>query len=66
MMMEAIRLSEASVLTRATRRHIPEDGITNFIQKVPDQNSLELSLYMQAIQQEEGSLLQWPWRAAGL
>jgi hypothetical protein len=27
MMMEAIRSSEMSVLTRATRRHIPEDGI---------------------------------------
>jgi hypothetical protein len=27
MMMEAIRFSETSVLTRATRRHIPEDGI---------------------------------------
>jgi hypothetical protein len=25
--MEAIRVSETSVLTRATRRHIPEDGI---------------------------------------
>jgi hypothetical protein len=27
MMMEAMRSSETSVLTRATRRHIPEDGI---------------------------------------
>jgi hypothetical protein len=27
MMMEAIRSSEMSVLTRATRRHIPDDGI---------------------------------------
>jgi hypothetical protein len=27
LMMEAIRCSESSVLTRATRRHIPEDGI---------------------------------------
>jgi hypothetical protein len=26
-MMEATRFSETSVLTRATRRHIPEDGI---------------------------------------
>jgi hypothetical protein len=27
LMMEAIRSSESSVLTRATGRHIPEDGI---------------------------------------
>jgi hypothetical protein len=27
LMMEAIRSTETSVLTRATRRHIPEDGI---------------------------------------
>jgi hypothetical protein len=27
LMMEAIRSSETSVLTRATQRHIPEDGI---------------------------------------
>jgi hypothetical protein len=28
-MMEAIHSSKTSVLTRATRRHIPEDGIPN-------------------------------------
>jgi hypothetical protein len=27
LMMQAIRSSEASVLTRATRRNIPEDGV---------------------------------------
>jgi hypothetical protein len=27
MMMEAIRSTEVSILTRATRRHVPEDGI---------------------------------------
>jgi hypothetical protein len=27
MMMEAIRSSDTSVLTRATRRHIPEDDV---------------------------------------
>jgi hypothetical protein len=27
LMVEAIRFSETPVLTRATRRHIPEDGI---------------------------------------
>jgi hypothetical protein len=27
LMMEGIRYSEASVLTRATQRHVPEDGI---------------------------------------
>jgi hypothetical protein len=27
LMMEAVRSSETSVLSRATRRHIPEDGI---------------------------------------
>jgi hypothetical protein len=30
-MMEAIRSSETLLLTRATRRHIPEDGILKFI-----------------------------------
>jgi hypothetical protein len=30
-MMEAIRSSETSVLTRATRRHVPEDG---FLQSI--------------------------------
>jgi hypothetical protein len=29
-MMEALRSSEMSVLTRATRRHVPEDGSLNF------------------------------------
>jgi hypothetical protein len=38
-MMEAILSSETSVLTRATRCHIPEDGI------LPTAMSLILSLY---------------------
>jgi hypothetical protein len=29
LMMEATRYSELPVLTRATRRHVPEDGILN-------------------------------------
>jgi hypothetical protein len=32
-MMEAIRSFETSVLTQATRRHIPEDGIPHMIFK---------------------------------
>jgi hypothetical protein len=31
LMMEAIRSSEMSVLTRATRRNIPEEGILHFM-----------------------------------
>jgi hypothetical protein len=31
LMMEALRSSEASVLTRATRRHNPDDGILHFV-----------------------------------
>jgi hypothetical protein len=31
LIMEAIRSSEASVLTRARLRHIPEDGILHYI-----------------------------------
>jgi hypothetical protein len=31
LMIEAIRSSETSALTRATRRHVPEDDILHFI-----------------------------------
>jgi hypothetical protein len=35
LMMAAIRSSEVSVLTRATRNNIPEDGILDFVWFVP-------------------------------
>jgi hypothetical protein len=44
-LMEALRFSETSVLTRATRRSIPEDGILNdttAIQKDPELTRVRL------------------------
>jgi hypothetical protein len=40
LMIEARRSSKTSVLSRATRRNIPEDGILHLSHRIPVQNSL--------------------------
>jgi hypothetical protein len=49
LMMEALRSFEMSVLTRATKRHIPEDSILHSHRSGNLKSKLEVSLYIKLL-----------------